>query len=432
MIRIIECDNPQEAPRLLGRQDEVLQQVDDTVAAILADVKARGDEAVKEYTARFDGAEIDRLELDPVEMSEAGSRVDKAFLDVMNKAAENIRVFHAQQQRTGYILTPRDGVVMGQRVLPLERVGVYIPGGTASYPSSVLMNVIPAKLAGVGQVVLVTPPGADGRISDDILAAAKIAGADRVFLMGGAQAVAALSYGTESVPKVDKIVGPGNIYVATAKRMVYGLVDIDMIAGPSEVLIIADENSDPEHIAVDMLSQAEHDKLASAVLVTTDRELALKVATEIEHQLKTLPRAEIARAAIEDNSAVFIVGSLDDALAVSNAIAPEHLEICLDQPFALLSGVRHAGSVFLGRQTSESLGDYFAGPNHTLPTSGTARFSSPLGVDDFVKTSSFLYYDQKAMAAVAESVGMFAEREGLYAHAKSARIRGKNETEDLQ
>jgi len=426
MIRIIECPSPAQAPELLGRKEEVQQQIDAVVSGILADVKARGDDAVKQYTQRFDGAALSALELPPAEMEAARSRVDRRFLGVLEQAAENIRLYHSPQLRSGYMLTPRPGVVMGQRILPLERVGVYVPGGTARYPSTALMNIIPAKLAGVDEVLLVSPPGPDGAIPDDILAAAAIAGADRVFLMGGAQAVGALSYGTASVPKVDKIVGPGNIYVATAKRMVYGLVDIDMIAGPSEVLIIAEGGSDPAHIAADMLSQAEHDTLAASILVTTDRELAEKVSREIEAQLAVLPRAEIARKSIDDNGAIFIVVSIDHALEVSNAIAPEHLELCVDQPFDLLPQVRHAGSVFLGRHTTEALGDYFAGPNHTLPTNGTARFSSPLGVSDFVKASSFLSYDQKAMGAVAEDVALFAEREGLTAHARAARSRKSN------
>ena len=425
MIRIIQCKNPSEAPALLGRKEEAQQKVDDAVAVILADVKARGEAAVKEYTKRFDGAEISELELPHRKMEEAKSRIDRAFLTVLEQAAENIRLYHAQQLRPGYTLTPRPGVVMGQRVLPLERVGVYIPGGTARYPSSVLMNVIPAKLAGVDEVLLVTPPDPDGTIPIDILAAAAVAGADRIFLMGGAQAVGALSYGAGPVPKVDKIVGPGNIYVATAKRMVYGLVDIDMIAGPSEVLIISDSGTNPAHIAADLLSQAEHDALSASILVTTDRALAERVSQELEAQLKTLTREKTARTSIDENGAIFLVNSMEDALAVSNAIAPEHLELCVEEPFALLPSIRHAGSVFLGRHTTEALGDYFAGPNHTLPTSGTARFSSPLGVSDFVKSSSFLYYDQKAMEDVAENVALFADREGLDAHAKAARSRGK-------
>ncbi|MCL2856643.1 MAG: histidinol dehydrogenase [Oscillospiraceae bacterium] len=423
MIRIIECPDPTQAPKLLGRKEESQQQIDSVVAGILADVKARGDDAVKEYTQRFDGAALTALELPPSEMEAARARIDKKFLAVLERAAENIRTYHSPQLRSGYMLTPRPGVVMGQRVLPLERVGVYVPGGTARYPSTALMNIIPAKLARVDEVLLVSPPGPDGKIPDDILAAAAISGADRVFLMGGAQAVAALSYGTASIPRVDKIVGPGNIYVATAKRMVYGLVDIDMIAGPSEVLVIAEGDCDPAHIAADLLSQAEHDTLAASILVTTDRELAGKVSQEIETQLATLPRAEIARKSIDDNGAIFIVASIDRALDVSNAIAPEHLELCVDQPFDLLPRVRHAGSVFLGRHTTEALGDYFAGPNHTLPTNGTARFSSPLGVSDFVKASSFLSYDRQAMEAVADDVALFAEHEGLSAHARAAKSR---------
>jgi len=424
MIRIIRCDDPAQAPVLLGRKQEAQEQIDDVVAKILADVKSNGDDAVRRYTERFDGAKLKELELPPEKMEEAKNRVDKRFLAVLEEAAANIRQFHERQLREGYMFSPRSGVIMGQRVIPLERVGVYIPGGTARYPSTVLMNVIPAKLAGVDEILLVTPPGPDGSIPDDILAAASIAGADRVFLMGGAQAIGALSYGTASVPRVDKITGPGNVYVATAKRMVYGLVDIDMIAGPSEVLIIAQPGSNPEHIAADLLSQAEHDKLSAAILVTTDPELADQVSKEIETQIKNLPRAEIARASIDDNGAIFLVDSLSDAIAVSNAIAPEHLGLCVDEPFMLVNLIRNAGSVFLGPHTTEALGDYIAGPNHTLPTNGTARFSSPLGVSDFVKTSSYLYYDKNAMENAAESVALFAEREGLTAHAHAARIRG--------
>ena len=424
MIRIIRCDDPRQAPALLGRKQEAQERIDDVVAKILADVKSNGDDAVRRYTERFDGAKVKKLELTVGKMEEAKNRVDKRFLAVLEEAAANIRLFHKKQLREGYMLTPRPGVTMGQRVIPLERVGVYIPGGTARYPSTVLMNVIPAKLAGVEEILLVTPPGPDGSIPDDILAAASIAGADRVFLMGGAQAIGALSYGTDSVPRVDKITGPGNVYVAAAKRMVYGLVDIDMIAGPSEVLIIAQSGSNPEYIAADLLSQAEHDVLSAAILVTTDPELADQVSKEIETQLQNLSRAEIARASIDDNGAIFLVDSLRGAIAVSNAIAPEHLGLCVDDPFTLLHLVRNAGAVFLGPYTTEALGDYIAGPNHTLPTSGTARFSSPLGVGDFVKTSSFLHYDKKAMENAAESVALFAEREGLTAHARAARIRG--------
>jgi len=423
MIRIIECINPAEAPALLGRDEEAQQNVDQVVAGILADVKKRGDEALREYTLRFDGADISRFELPPESMPAALRRIDAAFLEVLETAAKNISLYHSAQVRGGYMLDPRPGVVMGQRVTPLERVGVYVPGGTARYPSTVLMNVVPAKLAGVCEVIVFTPPDKNGGVPDDILAAAAVAGADRVFLLGGAQAVAAMSCGTESVPKVDKITGPGNIYVATAKRMVYGIVDIDMIAGPSEVLIIADDSASPAFIAADMLSQAEHDVLSAAILATPSKTLAQKVGDELEKQIKTLSRKEIAGRAIERNSAIFLVKSISDAVAVSNAIAPEHLELCVDEPFALLPLVKHAGSVFLGHHTFEALGDYLAGPNHTLPTGGTARFSSPLGVDDFVKKTAFLYYDKNAVADAAKQVALFARREGLDAHARAADIR---------
>ena len=392
--------------------------VAETVSAIIADVRARGDAALREYTAKFDRAELDALAVSEAELAEAIAAVEPKFLDVLREAARRIRAFHSRQIRHDFVITDQPGVVMGQRVIPLERVGLYVPGGTASYPSSVLMNAIPASLAGVDEV-----PGPDGKITPVILAAAHIAGVGRIFKMGGAQAVAALAYGTESVPKVDKIVGPGNAYVAEAKRQVYGLVDIDMIAGPSEILVIADGKSDPRCVAADLLSQAEHDRLASAVLVTDSASLAEAVQAELERQIPLLPRAEIARTSIDNRGKIIVAESIEEAIAVSNEIAPEHLEVCVDNPFDYLSRIRHAGSVFLGRACPEALGDYFAGPNHTLPTSGTARFSSPLSVDDFVKKSAFTYYTAEALAAVTDDVAYFARKEGLEAHARSAEAR---------
>ncbi len=397
--------------------------VADTVAAILANVRENGDAALKEYTARFDGAVLDTLTVSAEEIDEAIAAVSPRFLEILEKAAANIRRFHERQVRNSFILNEQDGVVIGQKIIPVDRAGLYVPGGTAAYPSTVLMDAIPAKIAGCREVVMVTPPGKDGKVNPVILAAAKIAGIDRIFKVGGAQAVAALAFGTESVPKVDKIVGPGNAYVAEAKRQVYGLVSIDMIAGPSEILIVADGKTDPRCAAADLLSQAEHDKMASAVLVTDSAELALAVQAELESQIPALSRADIARASIDDNGKIIVTPDLETAIDIANAIAPEHLELCVDNPFDYLDRVRHAGSVFMGRHCPEALGDYFAGPNHTLPTSGTARFSSPLSVDDFIKKTQYTYYTRDALAAVAENVAYFAEQEGLTAHAKSARIR---------
>lgn len=428
MIRIFEFDSL-SPEQILTRDNRADLAVDGAVDAILADVRQNGDAALRRYAAQFDHAEITDLAVSEAESAAALAACEPEFLDTLRRAAEQIRAFHAQQTHRDLIFTPRPGVVLGQRYTPLERVGVYVPGGTASYPSTVLMDVIPAKLAGVDEIVMATPPRPDGSIAPAILAAAGIAGVDRIFRMGGAQAVAALAYGTESVPRVDKIVGPGNIYVAEAKRKVYGQVDIDMIAGPSEILVLADGNSNPAWVAADLLSQAEHDRLASAVLVTDSRALAEAVAAELERQLALLPRQEIARASIEANGKIILTDSLEKAVRAANLIAPEHLELCVDDPFRLLGLVRNAGSVFLGRYAPEALGDYFAGPNHTLPTSGTARFSSPLSVDDFVKKSSFTYYTADALAAEAGQVALFARQEGLEAHARSALAR-KQPTEE--
>ncbi len=421
MIRIMTYgETPNSEIFLRGLKDV---DVSGVVADILADVRQNGDRALFAYAERFDHAKLDALEVTRAEIDEALAATEPSFLAILERAAANIRRFHEQQKRRSFVLNEESGVVLGQKVLPMERVGLYVPGGTAAYPSTVLMDSIPAKIAGCGEVVIVTPPNARGKIAPAILAAASVAGVDRIFKLGGAQAVAALAYGTESVPKVDKIVGPGNVYVAEAKRQVFGTVAIDMIAGPSEVLIVSDGGSEAKHLAADMLAQAEHDKMATAVLVTDSMPLAEAVRAELEAQLPLLEREEIARASIEQNGKIIVAKDLSAAIEVANEIAPEHLELCVDEPFAWLGAIRHAGSVFLGRNTPEALGDYFAGPNHTLPTGGTARFSSPLGVDDFVKRTQFIYYTKDALGAAAEDVAAFARKEGLTAHARSATIR---------
>jgi len=424
-MKKIHCDNPDNIHGLLNRDTGEQCNVDGAVAAILADVKTRGDAAVFEYTRLLDGCEPDALQVGAEETEAALRLVDKEFLEILRQASENIRAYHEKQRRSGFVIADKAGVVLGQRVMPLNRVGIYVPGGTASYPSTVLMNAIPAKLAGVRELIMTTPAGKDGKIKPEILAAAYVAGVDKVFKIGGAQAVAALAYGTAAVPRVDKIVGPGNIYVATAKRMVFGLVDIDMIAGPSEILIIADESANPDFVAMDLLSQAEHDKLAAPFLVTASEAFADKVDAAIARFLPELPRREIAEYSVTYNGAVILTDSIENAIKISNAIAPEHLELCLREPFALLPLVTNAGSVFLGNYAPEALGDYFAGPNHTLPTGGTARFSSPLSVDDFIKKSSFLYYEKSALERVYGQIDAFARREGLDAHANSVSIRFK-------
>ena len=397
--------------------------VADTVSEIIADVEKNGDEALYRYCEQFDGAALTSLEVSEEEWAQAMEAADPVLIEVMKRSAANIRAFHQRQVRNSFIISDQDGVVMGQKVVPLDRVGLYVPGGTAAYPSSVLMNAIPAKIAGVKETVMVSP-AKGGVISPAILAAAKIAGVSRVFKIGGAQAIAALACGTATVPKVDKIVGPGNAFVAEAKNQVFGRVAIDMIAGPSEILVLADGACEPAFIAADMLSQAEHDKMASAVLVTDSMKLAAAVSAEIEKQLETLPRRDIARASIDGNGKIIVTEDLRKAIDVVNEIAPEHLEICLDSPFDWLGAIRHAGSVFLGKNCPEALGDYFAGPNHTLPTGGTARFSSPLSVDDFVKKYQYTYYTEDALAAVADDIAAFARAEGLEAHARSVLIRG--------
>ena len=393
------------------------------VADIIADVRENGDTAVKAYCAKFDKAELTSLEVTPEEIQEAISQVEPEFLAILREAAENIRSFHSRQVRNSFVIADKPGIILGQKITPIEKVGVYVPGGTAAYPSTVLMDTIPAKIAGCPQLVMVTPPGRDGKVNPAILAAADLAGVNRIFKVGGAQAIAALAYGTESIPRVDKIVGPGNAFVAEAKKQVFGRVSIDMIAGPSEILVIADGKSNPVHVAADLLSQAEHDKLASAVLVTDSEKLAQAVQAELERQLPLLPRQEIARASIENNGKIIVAETLMAGIEIANEIAPEHLELQVDDPFSYLDAIQNAGSIFLGRSCPEALGDYFAGPNHTLPTSGTARFSNPLSVDDFVKKSQFSYYTPEALAKAADKIAAFAEKEGLRAHGRSVTIR---------
>ena len=413
--------------------DEIFARVNPTanvegvVASIIADVIVNKDAALKAYAEKFDGVKLESLEVTQAEIDEAYAKVDKEFIAILEEAAENIRAFHSRQVREGFVLEQENGIVIGQKVTPIEKVGLYVPGGTAAYPSTVLMDSIPAKIAGCKEIVMVTPPAKDGGVNMNILAAAKVAGVDRIFKVGGAQAVAALAYGTESIPKVDKIVGPGNAYVAEAKKQVFGKVSIDMIAGPSEILVVADDSCDAEFVAADLLSQAEHDKMASAVLVTNNETFAQKVSDALERQIPQLLRAEIARKSIDDHGKIIIAENLEVAIDIANEIAPEHLELCVDEPFAYLDKIKHAGSVFLGKYCPEALGDYFAGPNHTLPTSGTAKFSSPLSVDDFVKKTQFSYYTEEALKKVADKISLFANTEGLQAHGKSATIRFEKE-----
>ncbi|MCQ2484077.1 MAG: histidinol dehydrogenase [Clostridia bacterium] len=402
---------------------EMKLDVESIVADIIYNVRKNGDAALYEYTEKFDKAKLSTLLVGEAEIDEAFKAVSKEFIDILKRAAKNIRKFHEKQVRNSFIINDENGIVCGQKIIPVDRAGLYVPGGTAAYPSTVLMDSIPAKIAGVKEVVMVTPPSADGKVNPVILAAAKIAGVDKIFKVGGAQAIAALAYGTESVPKVDKIVGPGNAFVAEAKKQVFGTVSIDMIAGPSEILIVADGRTNPRHAAADLLSQAEHDKMASAVLVTDSMELAEAVRQELEVQIPQLERAEIARASIDNNGKIIVADTLDVVIEIANEIAPEHLELCVDNPFDYLDSIRHAGSIFMGRNCPEALGDYFAGPNHTLPTSGTAKFSSPLSVDDFIKKTQYTYYTRDALERVAEDVAYFARKEGLTAHAKSAVIR---------
>ena len=421
MIRILkESETKREA--IFAREDPV-GSVEEPVREIIAQVRAKGDEALKRYTKEFDGVDITSVEVGQGAIDEGFRMADPMLVDILYRASERVAAFHQHQVRNSFLLNDEDGILMGQKIIPLERVGLYVPGGTAAYPSSVIMNCIPAKLAGVKEIVMVTPPGKDGKIPPNILAAARICGVNRVFRVGGAQAIAALAYGTESVPRVDKIVGPGNQFVAEAKKQVFGKVGIDMVAGPSEILVIADGKCDPRIVAADLLSQAEHDKNASAVLVTDSEALAVAVQAAIEEQLPKLRREEIARASIDTNGKIIVADSLDTAVEIANEIAPEHLEVCVDQPFDYLDKIKNAGSIFLGRNCPEALGDYFAGPNHTLPTSGTARFSSPLSVDDFVKKTQYTYYTRPALEKAQPTVSIFAKQEGLTAHARSIDIR---------
>lgn len=422
MIKIIDIENAEKSD-ILTRDIKLESGVEAIVSDIIANVKANGDKALREYSLKFDGSCPENLRVTQEEIDSAYENEDKAFIETLETAKKNIWAFHEKQLRSGFRIDEGDGIIAGQKITPIEKVGIYVPGGTASYPSTVLMNAIPAKIAGVKEIIMVTPPDKQGNIPSAILCAAKIAGVDTIIKTGGAQAVAALAYGTESVPKADKIVGPGNVFVATAKRMLFGLVDIDMIAGPSEILVLADGTCNPAYVAADLLSQAEHDKLASAVLVTDSKELAIAVQAEIEIQLPLLPREEIARTSIDTNGKIIIASDLEQGVEIANEIAPEHLEVCVDEPFALLDKIKNAGSIFLGKNAPEALGDYLAGPNHTLPTSGTAKFSSPLSVDDFVKKSSYLYYTEEALGKVKDKIVLFANREGLQAHGRSAAIR---------
>lgn len=424
MIEILKF-NEVKKEEIFARVAEKVD-VSEIVSGIVDNVRQNGDKAVLEYCEKFDSVKLESLEVTKEEIDEAVGLVEPKFLEILSVAAANIREFHEKQVRTGFSIE-KDGIVTGQKITPIEKVGLYVPGGTAAYPSTVLMDSIPAKIAGVKEMCIVTPPDKLGKVNPVILAAAKIAGVDRIFKVGGAQAVAALAYGTESIPKVDKIVGPGNAFVAEAKRQVFGIVAIDMIAGPSEILVVSDSKSDPDFVAADLLSQAEHDKNASAVLVTDSLEFAKSVSDALERQIPKLQRSEIARASIDKNGKIIVAADLKEAIEVSNEIAPEHLELCVDEPFKYLDLVKNAGSVFMGRYCPEALGDYYAGPNHTLPTSGTAKFSSPLSVDDFIKKTQFTYYTKEALKEVANDVAFFAEKEGLTAHAKSATIRFEDE-----
>lgn len=413
----------------LNTRDEIfslkvaVQDVSSIVRDIIKNVKTRGDKAVFEYNKKFDKADVTSLKVSDKEIDTAFKKVDKEFIEVLEYASKNIKDFHEKQVRQGFEISNKKGVITGQKIIPIERVGIYVPGGTASYPSTVLMDAIPAVVAGCERVVMVTPPNKDGNINPVILASAKIAGVTEIYKVGGAQAIAALAYGTESIPKVDKIVGPGNAFVAEAKRQVFGSVSIDMIAGPSEILIVADNKNRPCDIAADMLSQAEHDKMASAVLITDSYGFAVHVREELEKQIPLLERSEIARQSIDNNGKIIVADDLKRAIEIANEIAPEHLELCIDNPFEYFKLIKHAGSVFLGRNCPEAVGDYLAGTNHTLPTSGTARFSSALSVDDFIKKTQYIYYDKEALSKVSKKIDYFARKEGLTAHAKSATIR---------
>lgn len=426
MLSIIRADGTAEQQALMqlrSRSGEVDREVTAVVTKIIADVRQDKDEALKRYAQKFDGAAPQKLEVSREEIQKALLTADDDFVCALRRAKENIAAFHERQKQQSFLDAQPNGVILGQRVRGLHRVGLYVPGGTAAYPSSVLMNAVPAKIAGVGELIMVTPPGKNGEANPDILAAAAIAGVDRVFLTGGAQAIAALAYGTESIPKVDKIVGPGNIYVATAKKLLYGQVDIDMIAGPSEILVVADETADPSYLAADLMSQAEHDRLASAILLCTDEDVARRTIEEIERQAQSLSRRDIILESLENFGAVIVCRDFEQMVSLANEIAPEHLEVMTQKPLESVGRFDNAGSVFLGRFSPEPLGDYFAGPNHVLPTSGTARFFSPLSVDSFVKRSSFIYYTEDALRDAAKDIVTIAEKEGLTAHANAITVR---------
>ncbi len=421
MIKTVDYKDIDKKELFMRKEEEL--NTADVVKDIIYSVRMGGDKTLKKYCEMFDGKAPENLEVTASEITAAYNRVDKTLIATMEKSAANIREFHSKQLREGFKIQKQNGAVMGQKITPIEKVGIYIPGGTASYPSTVLMNCIPAKIAGCREIIMVSPPTCDGDINPVILAAAKIAGVDRVFRAGGAQGIAALAYGTETIPKVYKITGPGNAYVAEAKRQVFGAVDIDTIAGPSEVLVIADKNTNPAYAAADMLSQAEHDRLASAVMITDSRELAKKVSEEIEKQLETLPRKEIAAVSIQNNGKIIIAKDIDMAIDIANELAPEHLELDVDNPFDYLDRIENAGSVFLGRNCPEALGDYVAGPNHTLPTGGRAKFQSPLSVDDFIKKIQFSYFEKKALEELKDDICTFAQAEGLEGHGRSIKIR---------
>ena len=428
MIKVVQGDRQtcqSFVEDLKSRVGQASPEIEQTVRDVIEQVRAGGDSAVKAFSEKFDGWTPENLELSREALEQAVAECDPAFIQSLRKAAENIRAFHQRQKQQSRIDPMPNGIITGQRVRGLHRVGIYVPGGTAAYPSSVLMNAIPAKIAEVGEIIMVTPPAKGGKPNPDIMAAALAAGVDRVFLMGGAQAVAALAYGTETVPKVDKIVGPGNIFVATAKKHLYGTVDIDMIAGPSEILIVADETAKPAYLAADLMSQAEHDRMASAILITTSEKLAQETVAQLQEQAQHLSRREIIEESLTNFGAVIVCETMDEAVEFANDLAPEHLEVCCANPMEYVGRLDNAGSVFLGNYSPEPLGDYFAGPNHVLPTSGTARFFSPLSVDSFVKKSSFIYYTQPALQAASEDIIRLAETEGLTAHANSIRVRGE-------
>lgn len=425
LMEINESNKEKLINELKERVEDADSSVIESVRNILSKVKSDGDEALFELTKTFDKVELTNLQISSDEIERCFDKVEDEFIEALKEAKINIENYHMKQKKTGYIMTEENGIYLGQRVLPLEKVGVYVPGGTAAYPSSVLMNVIPAKVAGVEEIIMVIPPDKDGGINPYIGVAAKIAGINKIYKVGGAQAVAALAYGTESIPRVDKIVGPGNIFVATAKKLVFGQVDIDMIAGPSEILVIADEKSNPVHVAADLMSQAEHDKLASSILITTSKKLYEEVEAELDKQAKTLEREEIIRTSLKDFGKAIICKTLEECIEISNCIAPEHLELMVDEPMSYLGLVKHAGSVFLGRYCPEPIGDYFGGTNHVLPTSGTARFFSPLSVDSFVKKSSFIYYSKEAILENGNKIITLANKEGLTAHANSVKVRLK-------